>query len=1478
MTAADDTQPPNSIAVVGMAGRFPGARSVSAFWDNLKEGRESIISLSDDVLAAAGVPDDVLANPAYVRRAAILDGIDEFDAEYFGLPPHVARTMDPQHRLFLQCAWHALEDAGCDPARYDGSIGVYGTSDANAYLVHNLLSHYDTNTAMALGANIELISLFVNNDKDFLATRVSHQFDLRGPSLTVQTACSSSLVAVHLACQSLLNGECDMALAGGVAIRLPHHVGYWHEPGSMVSPIGRCRPFDIRADGTVFGSGVAIVALKPLAAALADGDRIHAVIRGSAVNNDGSMKMGFAAPNATAQADVIAEAHAVAGIDSSTVGYVETHGTGTPLGDPIEIDGLRRAFGVSEMHRPGPCIIGSVKSNIGHLNMASGIAGLVKTILCLEHRAIPPLLHFDSPNPQLRLDQGPFAVQRQYGPWDCDGIRRAGVSSFGVGGTNVHVVLEEATFSETDPAATDGRSRPQVLLLSARTAESVTDARATLAAELTADETVIMSDVAFTLAGRRKEAVRMAAVVEDRQHAVTVLQATDHENVYIGEVDPATDSRSERAVFVFPGQGAQHVGMARDLYEAEAVFAEEFDRCAAAFTEELNVDLKSVVFDEAGSDLDRTDRAQPALFAVEYALAKLIGSYGVRPAALCGHSIGEFVAAALAGVFDLQSAIRAVSVRARLMHASPPGAMIAVPLGADALGRQLPPDLDVAAINDHDSCVVAGPKDRVRAFANQLSKQGITVRRVRTAHGFHSRSMDAVVPQFETFLSGLALQEPAIPLLSNVTGGWLTGAEATNPSMWARQVRSTVRFAEELDTMLADPSPLVLIEVGPGGTLTASAIRHPRWSTGHRAVRLMRHPAQNRGDHDVFMLALGQLWVAGVDVDWTPLSPGRQPRLVSVPGYPFARQKHWVDPRRSEPAEAPAVRSAPAAAAGKDRAATAQGDRSHVEAALQRIVAECLGLDSVEADADFFDLGGDSLIAVGVAMRSANEGLEVTPQDMYEHPTVAGLAKSIMNRYISDGLTHKPPSHEVHPPVPPNIAHFLEHGVRETGRWRVPMMMRLAPSIGVEDVRSVLTAVANNHDALRLQIVERAGTWEQHILPRDEFSQLVVRSLPEQPLSERADDHDVILDIVRDALTDHDLAITPLAAVYIAAAHGEPHYLAITLHETSCDNASREILVADIFTAFAQRLAGEEIVLQPATTTWQEWSQRCVELATHPAVVAQRDHWLSNSRSATMRLADEGVAEPPHAADLTRLPSTLTAVQTEAVDNARRRIRMTMDEVLLGALASTIAQVAGDGVVAVDLQGAGRSVLKPDVDLRRTVGWFTTIYPVPLTCTTDTRGAIDLFADVHEMFSSVPHYGIGYGLLRHMFLPTARQLAATRPADIHFSYLGTIPVPPSGEGPVVFDSDTDMPVRETIPGLGHAIELRAYRFSNTLHVDWWYDTRRIESATAEALAQRYPAVLAELARQVNESTPVDDDADEAVEALTLVDLSATDMG
>jgi phthiocerol/phenolphthiocerol synthesis type-I polyketide synthase E len=1474
---ASSSLPLNAIAVVGMAGKFPGANSVSAFWDNLRRGEESIVTLSEDDLIAAGISEKVLANHSYVRRAALMDGIDEFDADFFGFTPQGARMTDPQHRLFLQSAWHALEDAGYDPAQIDGSVGVYGTSSASGYLLNNLMSHHDPKVIIGQGATFEMVNLSLQNDKDHLATRVAHQFNLRGPALSVQTACSSALVAVHLACQSILNGECDMALAGGASIRVPHNVGYWHEPGSMVSATGHCRPFDVRSDGTIFGSGVAVVVLKSLQDAVDDGDRIHAVIRGSAINNDGSTKMTYAAPNAAGQAEVVAEAHAVADIDASTVSYVETHGTGTPLGDPIEIEGLRQAFAVSTEPRPGPCFVGSVKSNIGHLETAAGMAGLIKTILCLKHRAIPPTLHFTSPNPELHLDQGPFVVRSEHGAWEWDGVRRAGVSSFGVGGTNAHVVLEEAP-AVSAPAVQPG---PQVLLLSARTAEALQESRSAVAAELSGPDEFSLSDVAHTLAGRRKENIRMAAVVNDQQDAAEVLRAAEHDNVFIGESVQSTDDakNSERVVFLFPGQGAQHIGMARGLYESEAVFAEHFDHCAAGFGEELGIDLRAEIFEGTGRNLERTDRTQPALFAVEYALAKLIDTYGVRPAALAGHSIGEYVAATIAGVFDLATAVKAVSVRARLMHAAPRGVMVAVALSPDAIAEYLSPDVDLAAVNDPGGCVVAGSEQNIRAFTARLAEQGIVARRVRTSHAFHSRLMESMIPEFTGFLSRLTLREPQIPLLSNLTGTWMSASEATNPATWARQVRATVRFADELDVLLGDPHR-VLIEVGPGGALTASAMRHPRWSSGHRVVRLMRHQAQNRGDRDTFLLALGQLWSTGIDLDWTPRRGGQRPRLVSLPGYPFERQRHWVERRETAGwAEgAAATNGVPAPSAGAaQQAHAATNGKSQMETTLQRIWAQCLGVSAIDPKANFFELGGDSLIAISVAMTAANEGLDLTPQDLYENPTVAALAKALVARYVAGGLARQSPDEVTHPPVPPNIEYFLEHGLRDAGRWRIPLILQLSPAVHIEDIRAVLTALSNQHDALRLRIVQRAGTWEQHVGEPGEFTELTTRELADGISPASPQEREAVLDILNEQIGGQDLSSPPLTATHVRGVPGGPCYLAISVHAIVGDNASREILLTDLFTAFGQHLAGQDIVLQPATMSWREWSQRCAALATHPAVIESREFWQDTVTRAALRVAGPLVSEPPGVDDLAKLSSTLTTLETSEIDDARRRLRVPIDEILLAALGRTIAATVGDGAVAVDLGGPGRSVLKPDVDLRRTVGKFDTVYPVALNCSKGAGArARQQLEDVHDTLKAVPHYGIGYGLLRYMYAPTARMLGAALPADIFFSYLGTIPelpIAPSADAPVQLDADTAMPAREAIPGLGHAIELRVYRSAGVLHLDWWHDTRRLGPTAVESLARQFSATLMQLTREA----VTEDEIDSASEELALVDLSSVDV-
>jgi len=1461
--------PPNAIAVVGMAGRFPGAASVSEFWRNLRDGVESIVDLSEDDLIDAGVGESALANRSYVRRAALLPGIEEFDADFFGFTPQAARMLDPQHRLFLQAAWHALEDAGFDPADADKTVGVFGTSSTSGYLLYNVMSHYDPSMVIGQGASFDMVNLSLSNDKDHLATRVAHQLNLRGPALAVQTACSSSLVAVHLACQSILNGECEMALAGGASIRVPHRVGYWYEAGSMVSPTGRCRPFDIRSDGTVFGSGVGVVVLKLLQDALDDGDRIHAVIRGSALNNDGATKMNYAAPNATGQAEVIAEAHGVAEVDASTVSYVETHGTGTPLGDPIEIEGLRQAFAISDQDRPGPCYLGSVKSNIGHLETAAGMAGLIKTILCLEHRAIPATLHFTSPNPELHIDRGPFVVRGEDGPWEWNGVLRAGVSSFGVGGTNAHIVLEEAPIVVTSEA-TPG---PQVLLLSARTAEALDGARSALAAELSDADEVSMPDAAYTLTRRRQEPIRMAAVVNDQEHAVSVLSTAEHDNVFIGEAPalPSGVDGENRVVFVFPGQGAQHIGMARGLHECEEVFREHFDACAAAFGAEMGFDLRAEVFDGTGRNLERTDRAQPALFAVEYALAKLAESYGVRPAALAGHSIGEWVAGTLAGVFDLPTAVKAVSMRARLMHASARGVMVAVALGPGAIAEHLTPDVDLAAINDPGSCVVAGSEEAIRDFQARLAESGIVARRVRTAHAFHSRLMNPVIPEFTAYLSRLDLREPQIPLLSNVTGTQMTPGEATDPSTWARQIRETVRFSDELDVLLTHPAR-VFVEVGPGGSLTASAMRHPDWSAGHRAVRLMRHQAQNRSDQDTFLLALGQLWAAGVEVDWTPRI-GAQPTLVSLPGYPFKRQRHWIEynPANRVAAGASGPTAGPPSAEGA--ATPGVSSTSQMEATLQRIWSQCLGIAGIDRNTNFFELGGDSLVAISVAMTASKEGLDLTPQDLYEHQTPASLARAVTARYAEGSLARRSRNDSAHPPVPPNVSYFLEHGLRDVGNWRVPLVLQLRADVGRDDIRAVLTAVANHHDALRLRLVDHAGTWDQRLGEPEEFTALTTHSLPEGIEPGSAAEREAVMAVLADQMREHHLLGAPLNATYVSA--GEQSYLLLSLHGIAGDHASRDILLTDVFTAFSQRLAGDPIVLEPVSTSWREWLHRCAALAMHPAVLESRDHWLGVVRKPTLSVAGPA-PEPPSAHDLSRLPSVLTAQETGAVDDARRRLNLPLDDILLAALGRAVGTTVGAGAVVVELGGQGRSVLRPDVDVGRTVGWFTTIYPVVIPCATPREAsARELLDEIAATLKAVPHYGIGYGLLRYLYAPTARLLGAIRPADIFFSHLGTIPELPAGQSQdaaVRFDTDLALPVREAVPGLGHAIELRVYRYSGVLHIDWWYDARRLGRIDVESLSRHFSAALLELTAEALTETEIDSAEDE----LALVDLSSID--
>ncbi len=888
------------VAVVGMAGRFPGAASVEPFWRNLCAGVESIRDLSDDELRAAGVDEATLADPRLVRRAADLEGADRFDAGLFGFTPREAELMDPQLRVFLEDAWAALEDAGHLSDRRDRRVGVFAGAGAGTYLLNNVLTN--PRAAEAVGA----FQTSIGNERDYLATHVSYRLDLRGPSLAVQTACSTSLVAVHLACQSLLARECDVALAGGVSISVPQTAGYLFEEGGIGSPDGRCRAFDADAAGCVKGNGSVVVVLRRLEDALRDGDAIRAVIKGSAVNNDGALKVGFTAPSVEGQAEVVAEALAAAGVAPETIGFVEAHGTATALGDPVEVEALARAFGEAGALRPGTCALGSLKTNVGHLDAAAGAAGLIKAVLALERETIPPTLHFRRPNPRLDLAATPFFVNAAARGWPRSGApRRAGVSSFGIGGTNAHVILEEAPATARRARAREA----QVIVLSAATQSTLAAASADLAARIELDGSLDLADAAFTLqVGRRRLPWRRAVVARDAAGALAALRG--------GGRDPAPrrdERRDAEVAFLFPGQGAQHAGMARDLHAGEPAFRQAVGRCAEILRPVLDIDLREAVFagedDQQASEerLRSTGLAQPALFTVEYALARLWISWGIRPAVMAGHSVGEYVAACLAGVLSLEDAALLVAERGRLMESLPRGAMLAVPLGEDDLAARLRgrAGVSLAAVNAPASCVASGPESEIERLEAELGAAGIVSRRLRTSHAFHSPMMEPILEVFERRVRAARLAPPSIPFVSNVTGTWITPEQATDPAYWAGHLRRTVRFADGIATIAADPSR-ILLEVGPGLTLCSLA----RQQAGPETVIVssLRRPKDGGEDATAMLEALARLWCSGADVDWEAFHDGFGRRRVSLPTYPFERRRHWIEPGAAEgrrPEEAP---------------------------------------------------------------------------------------------------------------------------------------------------------------------------------------------------------------------------------------------------------------------------------------------------------------------------------------------------------------------------------------------------------------------------------------------------------------------------------------------------------------------------------------------------------------------------------------------
>jgi phthiocerol/phenolphthiocerol synthesis type-I polyketide synthase E len=876
------------IAIVGMAGRFPGANNIAQFWDLLRLGKEGITFFTDDDLLKAGVDPAVLSLPNYVRAAGILDDYDGFDAPFFGIGPAEARIMDPQQRLFLECAWEALEDAGYDPHKTRERIGVFAGANMSSYLLSNL--HLGTDLA-SLASNVEV---FTGNDKDYLATRVSYKLDLKGPSLNVNTACSTSLVAVALGCMHLSDWYCDLALAGGVSVQVPHISGYLYQDlNGGLSPDGHCRPFDARANGCVFGSGVAIVVLKRLEDALTNGDHIHAVIRGWAINNDGSRKAGFMAPSVEGHAEVIAEAQVMAGFDPDTISMVEAHGTGTKLGDPIEVAALTNAFRASTS-RKAFCTLGSVKSNIGHLVSAAGVTGLIKTTLALEHNLIPPTVHFSQPNEQLVLQESPFRVSSEAEQWPHrDTPRRAGVSSLGVGGTNVHVCLEEAPLRL--PVVDE--SLPQLLILSSRSRHSLDRMTARLSARLRDQPPLQLVDVAYTLrVGRREFLERRCLVATKSEDAAEILSSDDRAGVYSGTA-PSGDLP---VMFLFSGAGAFAPVAIRDIYNAEITFRESFDHCASILEDHLGMDFRTMLLKSDSASSDEISRSAafglPLLFALQYSLAQLWMRWGIRPEGMLGYSSGEYAVACLAGVFSVEDGIRLIAARGRLLDALPSGAMTAVQLPPSQLREYLTPALSISGFNTPSVSVVSGSLDEIAGLENKLRKARVPTLRVPISGAAHSPLVEPALRQFEEIVSRVPLHPPRVPYVSTVTGDWITGEQATDPRFWVRHMRETVQFVGAINRFLDRDG--VFLEIGPSDSLALMSRKQLDKKKHQAAFSSLRNPPGSFAPYAFLITTLGRLWTFGVKVEWEKFD-SVQKRRVPLPTYPFEHQRYWVQPTAS---------------------------------------------------------------------------------------------------------------------------------------------------------------------------------------------------------------------------------------------------------------------------------------------------------------------------------------------------------------------------------------------------------------------------------------------------------------------------------------------------------------------------------------------------------------------------------------------------
>lgn len=1332
------------VAIIGMAGRFPGAANVDLFWRNLIAGVESISTFSDEELAAAGL--DIAAfkkEAGFIAARGVLQNAEWFDAAFFGMIPKEAEITDPQQRLFLEAAWEALEHAAYDPERFPGLIGVYAGMSGSTYYINNLLPRQDVVNSASM------LAVTIGNEKDFLATRAAYKLNLKGPAININTACSTSLVAVCQACQSLLNFQCDLALAGGVSVCFPQQRAYFYQEGGIVSPDGHCRTFDAQAQGTVSSDGLGIVVLKRLPEALADGDEIYAVIKGMGLNNDGSSKVSFTSPSVDGHAEVIALALAQAGFDPDTISYIEAHGTATPLGDPIEIAGLTQAFGPAAAKNF--CAIGSVKTNIGHLDAAAGVAGLIKTVLSLKYKMLPPSLHFERPNPRIDLASTPFFVNSRLAEWKAGSVpRRAGVSSFGLGGTNAHVVLEEAP-----PPRPSGPARDkQLLLLSAKTSSALNAATINLLNHLKQNPKADFADAAYTLqVGRAAFNHRRMLVCQHADEAIQLLQTLDPKRVLTQQ----QETKDPPVVFMFPGQGAQYVNMGAGLYHTEPVFKAEVDSCAEMLCPHLGLDLRQVLFPQpdqmklAEDLLIQTRITQPALFVIEYALARLWMSWGVKPCVMIGHSVGEYVAGCLAGVFTLEEALELVAARARLIQSQPGGAMLAIRLTEKEIRPLLQDRLSLAAVNSSSSCVVSGPADAIQVLEGLLVERRVAARRLQTSHAFHSAMMDPVIEPLTELLKKLQLKEPAIPFISNVTAQGIAPVEAANPKYWADHVRQTVRFADGVAGLLKDPQN-ILLEVGPGQTLSALARQQAAFTPRRIAIASFKAVKDPSQETSAMLNALGKLWLAGVSVDWAGFHPHENRRRIPLPTYPFERKRFWVEPPARTgapridktvsltpvPASPPELNGSVGAALPTGISAGPPSRQDHILAMLMVQLHELSGtdLEGLAPSLTFTEMGFDSLFLAQASQNFEKKfGIKIAFRQLLEDlPTLNDLAAYLDRnlplealsaafvlgpKLISGGLPAAAPQILTLPLTEAQSELWAAAQLDEDASraFNQIILLQLRGPLELDVLRQTLQELIDRHDALRTCFLPD-GSGQQIFSTR----KLDVPMLNLSSLGNGEKEEQLAKIRENEEKTPFDLANGPLVRAQIIKLSEAQHVLLLTVHHLIMDGWSIKVVLHELDRIYPAKIQGIPGDLAPATQYseyihWQDAPGNCAKFADAEA------YWMQQFASLPPTI--ELPADRPRPAAKTFLAATqilsLDSALHQSLKSAAAKEGCTLFTYLFASFCIWLQRLTGQSDLAVGVPAAGQIVMagQPDIDGKSLVGHCVNLLPIRCRCEGD---------------------------------------------------------------------------------------------------------------------------------------------------------------